>query len=78
MWTIIERAAIIVFAALSMVLISSAQTQNAATAPKPTQILVAKKVFVSNASGMSDEFYLSGPDEPYNKLYEGIKTWGRL
>ena len=38
-------------------------------APLPSQILTAKKVFISNAD--------AGTMDNYNQFYAAIKTWGR-
>jgi|ERR1700728_1926039 len=47
------------------------------TGPIPTQILAAKKVFISNGSGECGVFYCSTPQQPYNEFYTGMKNWGR-
>lgn len=46
-------------------------------APKPAQILEAKKVFISNASGESYEFFFSDPEQPYDQFYAAVKASGR-
>lgn len=47
-------------------------------APLPSQILTAKKVFISNAGGSSDErLWSGGPAQPYNELYAAIKKSGQ-
>ncbi|MGA7217905.1 MAG: hypothetical protein WBX38_06300, partial [Candidatus Sulfotelmatobacter sp.] len=46
-------------------------------APRPAQILAAKKVFISNASGESYDLFFSAPDQPYEQFYAGLKTLGR-
>jgi hypothetical protein len=51
--------------------------QNSPSAPKPEQILTAKKIFVSNAAEPCSSLFCSAPDQPYNDLYNGIKTLGR-
>jgi hypothetical protein len=55
-----------------------AQAANAApAAPLPSQILTAKKVFISNASGEFDRTRWSGgPERTYNEFYAAIKNWG--
>ena len=50
-------------------------------APIPQQILVAKRVFVSNAPGDVDsgfDFYSGGPARIYNQFYAAMKTWGQF
>ena len=58
-----------------------AQTRQVASAPIPTQILAAKKVFMGNAGG-DQPFYeeppfSGGPERAYNQFYAAMKTWGR-
>jgi hypothetical protein len=58
----------------------STELGQAAVAPIPSQILNAKKVFVSNAVGDVDisPDHISGtPDRAYNAFYSGLKGWGR-
>jgi hypothetical protein len=51
------------------------------TAPVPSPILSAKRVFVSNAGSdlLSSKLFkrLGEPDRPYNQLYAAVKDWGR-
>jgi hypothetical protein len=56
-----------------------AQTASLApAAPLPSQILTAKKVFISYAGGESEaKIWSGGPAQPYNELYAAIKSWGR-
>jgi hypothetical protein len=56
-----------------------AQTASIApAAPLPSQILTAKKVFISNA-GVEYEtgLWKGGSAQPYNELYAAIKGWGQ-
>ena len=51
----------------------------ASVAPVPTQILAAKKVFISNVPG--EVFYFrrdaeDDPYRPYNQFYAELKNWG--
>jgi hypothetical protein len=46
-------------------------------APLPTQILTARKVFVSNAGGDTLGDYSGGPHRAYDQLYAAVKGWGR-
>ena len=52
-----------------------------ATAPMPTAIQTAKRVFLGNAGvdGMSFQAFRQSGDmnRPYNWLYAAMKTWGR-
>jgi hypothetical protein len=55
-------------------------TKEAAPGPTPTQITLAKSVFIANAGGEenpSDNQFKGGPDRAYNQFYEEMKTWGR-
>ncbi|HKF22076.1 MAG TPA: hypothetical protein VKE93_10930 [Candidatus Angelobacter sp.] len=51
------------------------------TAPVPSPILRAKKVFISNLGSdlLSLELFrrLGEPDRPYNQFYAAVKDWGR-
>ncbi len=62
-----------VVASLGLAMISSAflmaQSEAVPAAPIPSQILTAKKVFISNAG--------VGTDRNYNEFYAAIKSWGR-
>jgi hypothetical protein len=69
------------FTALPLVLVLLApiiltlQAQNAPTAPVPAQILNAKKVFISNASGDFEPGLWSGDStRTYNEFYSAIKN----
>jgi len=68
-------------ASLGLAMVSSAvmqaQTQAAPTAPIPSQILTAKKVFISNAGGLLDLNTVSGDSKrDYNQFYAAIQNWG--
>jgi hypothetical protein len=54
---------------------SSAMGQQA---PRPAQILAAKRAFISNASGESWDNFFNGPEEPYNQFYSALKNLGRF
>jgi hypothetical protein len=69
-------------ASLGLVLISSvvllAQPEMAPAAPIPSQILTAKKVFISNAGGgLDSKLWSGGLAQPYNELYAAIKRSGQ-
>lgn len=59
-------------------LLAQAQTKNA---PVPTQILAARKVFISNVGADPDvtETFkrLGQSSQPYDRFYAEMKTWGR-
>ena len=56
--------------------VASQDTANAQSAPLPSQILTAKKIFISNASGQTlDGTAVS--ELTYNGFYAGMKTWGQ-
>ncbi len=47
-------------------------------APLPSQIVTAKKIFISNTGGGFDSSAWSGgPDRIYNEFYAAMKSWGR-
>jgi len=67
------------FSVLLATILTAQQTAN--PAPVPTQILAAKKVFISNAGGdelfYEDPLFDGGPDRAYNQFYASMKTSGR-
>jgi hypothetical protein len=76
----IERAIVAAILATSLIgvpILGAQQPPNSATAPKPAQILSAKKIFVSNASAECPTFFCTAPDQPYNEFYFGMKSWGK-
>ena len=84
----LKDSAICLFGAIvtCLALTSPANSQSpkaAASAPVPAQITAAKKVFVSNAGGVSfgtvfeEVVFNGGPDRPYNQFYDAMKSWGR-
>ncbi|HEX4486858.1 MAG TPA: hypothetical protein VH088_11355 [Terriglobales bacterium] len=58
-----------------------AETKQIPPAPKPAQILAAKKVFIGNAGGdepfYDDQLFNGGPDRAYNEFYAAVKAAGR-
>jgi hypothetical protein len=55
-----------------------AQTAEAPAAPLPSQIVAAKRVFISNTgSGFDSSAWSGGPDRIYNEFYAAMKSWGR-
>lgn len=46
-------------------------------APVPSQILSARKVFISNGGTRLQLWSSGGVDRPYNQLYAAMKDWGR-
>jgi len=63
--------------ALASVPATGQQTADPPSAPVPTQILAAKKVFISNASGIAASA-VAAPDLPYDEFYAAMKSWGRF
>jgi hypothetical protein len=54
------------------------QNTVATAAPLPSQILKARRVFVSNTgSGFDSSLWSGGPDRIYNEFYTAIKNGGR-
>jgi len=65
------------------VALASVPLHAAEPAPVPTQILTAKKAFISNvgvdgASWTLLDWAGDAIDEPYNRLYAAMKSWGRF
>jgi hypothetical protein len=51
-----------------------------ASAPVPSSLLSAKKVFISNAgadSGLFPHPFSGDPDRAYNQFYANVSSWGR-
>lgn len=49
----------------------------APAAPLPSQVLTAKRIFISNAgSGPDEKLWSGGPAQPYNEFYAAIKSSG--
>jgi len=72
------RLAAISLGIATMLTTSSGLLAQAPAAPLPSQILTAKKVFISNAgSGVDEKLWSGGPAQPYNELYAAIKGSGR-
>jgi hypothetical protein len=64
--------------AMSLPILPALQAQIAKPAPLPSQILTAKKAFISNAGGLLDLNMVSGdPRRDYNQFYATIQAWGR-
>jgi hypothetical protein len=76
------NAVVVHFVVLILPAVLAAQAKQAPTAPVPTQILAAKKVFISNAGGeqpwYEDAQFSGGADRTYNQFYAAVKTWGRF
>ncbi len=69
---------VVVFLGLAILLpaASTLFAQAATAAPIPSQILTAKKVFISNAvSEIDPKIWTGGAARPYNELYAAIKIW---
>jgi hypothetical protein len=61
----------------TLLLLVPALTAQTPAAPLPSQILTAKKVFISNAGGLLDLNIVSGdPRRDYNEFYAAMQTWG--
>lgn len=72
----VRSVALILGFAFLLPLVSVLQAQ-APAAPLPSQILTAKKVFISNAGGLFDLNVVSGDHgRGYNQFYAGIQSWG--
>jgi len=62
---------------LSLPLLSKEKPKDVVpSAPVPSPITAAKKVFISNAPGSSLPAYFGGPDRTYNEFYAAMKGWG--
>lgn len=61
----------------------AARAQESPSAPMPSQLLSAKKVFISNGGGdinlgIGPQGQFAGlPVRPYNDFYAAMKSWGR-
>lgn len=81
----INCARVVLLVSLSMSLSGSRlyatqKSKPAPSAPIPSLILSAKKVFIANGGGDESLFgpqYTGGPDRLYDEFYAGVKSWGR-
>ena len=72
---LLSLGAAIILPAISMELARAANDIPAA--PLPSQILTAKKAFISNAGGLLDLNIVSGDRRrDYNQVYAAIQAWG--
>ena len=59
----------------------AAQTKQVNTAPIPTQIQLAKKVFIANGGGddpgIDEPIFSGGVDRSYSQFYAAMKSAGR-
>lgn len=71
---VVSSAAVLVFVTLPFAV---AKEPTAPPAPLPTQIVNAKKIFISNAGEDNrDGAYNGGADRTYNQFYAAMKSWG--
>lgn len=65
----------------SLVMAETKEIKQILPAPKPAQVLNAKKVFIGNAGGdapfYDDQLFNGGPDRTYNEFYAAVKSAGR-
>jgi len=70
------RFAVVSLVVAAMLPLMPTLRAQAPAAPIPTQILTAKKVFISNAGGLFDLNMVSGdPRRGYNQFYSAIQSW---
>jgi hypothetical protein len=73
----VRLAAIFLGLAMISSLVLQAQTGAAPSAPIPSQILTAKKVFISNnGDGYDFNIWSGGQDRTYNEFYAAMKSAG--
>jgi hypothetical protein len=71
------RFACLALATLILLLFVPVLNAESPSAPLPSQILTARKVFISNAGGLLDLNIVSGdPKRDYNQFYAAMQTWG--
>jgi hypothetical protein len=63
-------------ALLAIPIATEAKVPDPPAAPIPTQILTAKKVFISNSESTADIIF-GVRDLTYNVLYDHMKNWGK-
>jgi len=61
---------------LSTPSLGAPQPPDPPSAPKPSQIFDAKKIFISNASPATSKSF-GGPDRTYDVFYANMKSWGQ-
>jgi len=66
---------------ISLTGLAAAQAKQVVPGPIPTQIQLAKKVFIANAGGdepgIDEPIFSGGVDRSYNQFYAAIKSGGR-
>ncbi len=67
---------VLAIALLSIPLLSAEQPADPPSAPRPAQVLDAKKIYISNAEPVTTPFF-GATDRPYDAFYAAMKTWGR-
>lgn len=80
-----SRLRVVAFVGVTITLFGSQlcatpKSSPAPSAPVPSLILSAKKIFVANAGGdeaVFDAQYSGGPDRLYDEFYAAVKSWGR-
>ena len=73
------RLAVLSFGIAMMLPLIPALQAQAPAAPIPSQILTAKKVFISNAGGGFESSIWSGDSSrTYNEFFAAVKAWGHF
>jgi hypothetical protein len=67
---------VLAIALLSIPLLSAEQPADPPSAPRPAQVLDAKKIYISNAEPVPTPFF-GATDRPYDAFYAAMKSWGR-
>lgn len=76
-WLVRASLGIAMLLPTSVILVAQTAS-NVSNAPVPSQILTAKKVFISNTgAGFDSSVWNGGPDRIYNEFYAAMKNWGR-
>ncbi|HTS38422.1 MAG TPA: hypothetical protein VMH04_22295 [Candidatus Solibacter sp.] len=78
--TAVSAVLIVTLLPMSAQLAQSAK--QAPSAPIPSQILSAKRIFIANAGcdemTVDDPIFSGGPARAYNQFYAAMKTWGHF
>jgi hypothetical protein len=73
--------AALLISVMQITLAAAGETKPVASAPIPTQISSAKKVFIANAGEnqpfYNDSIFNGGSERAYDEFYSSMKAWGR-
>jgi hypothetical protein len=80
--TLQKIVAVSVVLAMTLLPVMGQSAKQAPSAPVPSQILSAKRIFIANAGGDEmagdDPVFSGGPARAYNQFHAAMKSWGHF